>query len=192
MLSLGFKDQIYDIFTLLNPEVQVAMFSATLPHEALEIAKKFMRTPKKIIVKPEQLTLEGLKQFYIHVEKQNWKFDTLVDLYDEINVSQAIIFCNSIKTVEWLSSELKKKNFPVSYTHGQLSSTERSQVLKQFRTGDVRVLISTDLLGRGIDIQQVSLVLNYDLPKKSRKLHSSNWKKRKIWKKGNCHKLCND
>lgn len=164
MLSRGFKDQIYDIFRLLPPSTQVVLLSATMPAEVLEVTKKFMRDPIRILVKKDELTLEGIKQFYVAVEKEDWKLDTLCDLYESITITQAVIFCNTRRKVDWLTEKLKARDFVVSAMHGDMSQEDRSLIMKEFRSGSSRVLITTDLLARGIDVQQVSLVINYDLP----------------------------
>jgi len=165
MLSRGFKDQIYDIFQVLPSRVQVGLFSATMPADALEITQRFMNEPSKILVKRDELTLEGIRQFYVNVEREDWKLDTLVDLYETLNITQAVIFCNTRRKVDWLTDKLRSKEFTVSSTHGELTQKERDVILNEFRTGSSRVLITTDLLARGIDVQQVSLVINYDLPR---------------------------
>jgi len=165
MLSRGFKDQIYDIFQALPPRVQVGLFSATMPPEALEITQRFMNSPVRILVKRDELTLEGIKQFYISVEREEWKLDTLCDLYDTLNITQAVIFCNTRRKVDWLTDKMRAREFTVSSTHGDIGQKERDVILNEFRTGSSRVLITTDLLARGIDVQQVSLVINYDLPR---------------------------
>jgi translation initiation factor 4A len=167
MLSRGFKDQIYDIFTNLpnNHEIQVGLFSATMSHDALEITRKFMNNPVRILVKKEELTLEGIKQFFIMVERDDWKLETLIDLYDTLNITQAVIFCNTRSRVINLTTAMQNKEFTVSSTHGDLDHKKRELILKEFRSGSSRVLITTDLLARGIDVQQVSLVINYDLPR---------------------------
>jgi len=165
MLSLGFKDQIYDIFQALPPKVQVGLFSATMPTEALEITQRFMNNPIRILVKRNELTLEGIKQFYINVEREEWKLDTLCDLYETLNITQAVIFCNTRRKVDWLTDKMRSREFTVSSTHADIGQKEREIILNEFRTGSSRVLITTDLLARGIDVQQVSLVINYDLPR---------------------------
>jgi len=165
MLSLGFKDQIYDIFQALPPKVQVGLFSATMPPEALEITRRFMNSPTRILVKRNELTLEGIKQFYINVEREEWKLDTLCDLYETLNITQAVIFCNTRRKVDWLTDKMRAREFTVSSTHADIGQKEREIILSEFRTGSSRVLITTDLLARGIDVQQVSLVINYDLPR---------------------------
>jgi len=165
MLSRGFKDQIYDVFQNLPSSVQVGLFSATMPPEALEITNNFMNKPLKILVKQEEVTLEGIRQFYINCEREEWKLDTLCDLYDTLNIAQAVIFCNTRKKVDWLTDQLRSRDFTVSATHGDLESETRNVILNEFRTGSSRILITTDLLARGIDVHGVSLVINYDLPR---------------------------
>jgi len=164
MLSRGFKDQIYDIFQHLPPKVQVCLFSATMPPEILDISNKFMRDPVRILVKKDELTLEGIKQFYVAVDKEEWKFETLCDLYETLTITQAIIYCNTRRKVDWLTDKMGQRDFTVSSMHGDMTGQERELIMKEFRSGSSRVLITTDLLARGIDVQQVSLVINYDLP----------------------------
>jgi translation initiation factor 4A len=164
MLSQGFKDQIYEIFQLLPSTVQVILLSATMPNEVLEVTKRFMTDPVCILVKKEELTLEGIKQFYIAVEKEDWKLETLCDLYETLTITQAVIFCNTRRKVDWLTKEMNSRDFTVSALHGDQEQSDRNTIMKEFRSGSSRVLITTDLLARGIDVQQVSLVINYDLP----------------------------
>jgi translation initiation factor 4A len=165
MLSKGFKDQIYNIFTTLPKEAQCGLFSATMTPDALDMTNKFMNRPVRILVKKDELTLEGIRQFYIAIEREEYKLDTLCDLYETLNISQAVIFCNTRKKVDELTQKMRAKEFTVSSTHGDISQREREVILTEFRTGSSRVLITTDLLARGIDVHQVSLVINYDLPK---------------------------
>ncbi|KAG7371210.1 DEAD/DEAH box helicase domain protein [Nitzschia inconspicua] len=164
MLSRGFKEQIYDIYRFLPPSCQVVLMSATLPSTVIEMTRKFMNDPIKILVKRDELTLEGIKQFFIAVEKEEWKFDTLCDLYDTLTITQAVIFCNTRQKVDWLAEKMKENNFTVSAMHGDMDQEQRDKVMEEFRSGSSRVLIATDIWGRGIDVQQVSLVICYDLP----------------------------
>lgn len=164
MLSSGFKEQIYNIFRLLPETTQIVLLSATMPQDVLEVTTKFMNNPVRILVKKDELTLEGIKQFYINVELEDYKFDCLCDLYDSISVTQAVIFCNTRSKVEFLTNKLREQHFTVSAIHADLPQAERDTIMKEFRSGSSRILISTDLLARGIDVQQVSLVINYDLP----------------------------
>jgi translation initiation factor 4A len=164
MLSRGFKDQIYEVFRFLPEKVQVALFSATMPSEVLEVTGRFMREPIRILVKRAELTLEGIKQFYVAVEQEEWKLDTLCDLYETLTITQAIIYCNTRRKVDWLTEKMQSREFTVSAMHGDMDQRERDLIMREFRSGSSRVLITTDLLARGIDVQQVSLVINYDLP----------------------------
>ncbi|XP_059076264.1 eukaryotic initiation factor 4A-10-like [Cryptomeria japonica] len=164
MLSKGFKDKIYDIFQLLPQNLQVGVFSATMPPEALEITRKFMNNPVRILVKRDDLTLEGIKQFYVNVEKEDYKIDTLCDLYETLAITQCVIFINTRRKVDWVTDQMGARDHTVSATHGDMDQNSRNIIMREFRSGSSRVLITTDLLARGIDVQQVSLVINYDLP----------------------------
>ena len=165
ILSYGFKDNIYNIVQSIPKETQICLFSATLPDDILELTTKFMSEPQKILVKKEELTLEGIQQFYVNVKHSDWKYDIIADLYDIINVGQCIIYINNKSKILEINDRLLKDNFPVSYITGDRNSEERKQIMDDFRSGQIRILLSTDLLSRGIDIQQLSLVINYDLPK---------------------------
>jgi translation initiation factor 4A len=164
MLSRGFKDQIYSVFQFLPDKVQVALFSATMPSDVLDVTERFMRNPIRILVKRDELTLEGIKQFFVAVEREEWKLGTLCDLYESLTITQAIIYCNTRRKVDWLTEKMQEKDFTVSAMHGDMDQRERDLIMREFRSGTSRVLITTDLLARGIDVQQVSLVINYDLP----------------------------
>jgi translation initiation factor 4A len=163
MLSQGFSEQIYEIFKFLPREIQVALFSATIPEDVLTLTNKFMRNPVRILVKKEMLTLDGIKQYYVAVE-EDYKLETLCDLYDSVSIAQSVIFCNTRRKVDWLNDELNKQNHTVSYMHSDMTKGDREKVIATFRSGSTRVLITTDLLARGIDVHHVSIVINFDLP----------------------------
>jgi translation initiation factor 4A len=165
MLSAGFKEQIYTIFHFLPNDVQVCLFSATLPIEIQAITEKFMRDPVKILVKTESITLEGIKQYYIALEDDSQKYETIKDIFKSISLSQCIIYCNSIKRVNDLNEALIKDGFPVCCIHSGMEKDERTKAYKDFSSGGSRVLISSNLTARGIDVQQVSTVINFDVPK---------------------------
>jgi len=164
MFSRGFKGQIYRIFKYLPKNCKIALFSATLPKEILEVIELFISDPVRILVKKEELTLEGIKQFYIPVEREEWKLEALYDIYRSIKAEQSIIYVSSRKKVEWLANKMKQNDFPVTYIHGEMEQSERTETMKNFRSGKSRFLITTDLLSRGIDIEKVNFVINYDLP----------------------------
>ena len=165
ILSHGFKEVIHDIIQRVSEKTQVCLFSATLPDEILELTEKFMNEPQKVLVKKEALTLEGIQQFYVNVKHNDWKYDVITDLYDTINVGQCIIYLNSKNKIEEIYDRLNKDNFPVGYITGDRDVRDRTEVMEQFRSGTLRILLSSDLLARGIDIQQLSLVINFDLPR---------------------------
>jgi len=162
MLSQGFSEQVYEMFKFLPKDIQVALFSATLPPDVLQLSEKFLRDPTEILVKKETLTLEGIKQFYIAVEEE-FKLETLVDLYDSVSIAQSVIFCNTRRKVDWLAREMNEKQFTVSFIHSDMPKFEREKIMQQFRSGSSRVLITTDLLARGIDVHSVSIVINFDV-----------------------------
>ena len=114
MLSQGFKDQICKLFGFMPQDVQAVLLSATMPKEALDVTGSFMRDPIRILVKKDELTLEGITQFYVQLEKEEWKYDTLCDLYDSVNIAQAVIFCNTRRKVEELAQRMKTDKFTVS------------------------------------------------------------------------------
>ena len=165
MLSVGFKDQVYQIFQNLPETIIVSLFSATLPKELEDLTNKFMRDPIKILVKNEMLTLEGISQYYIALETDNDKFNTIKDLFGWISSSQAIIYCNSLKRVSDLYSAMIKDEFPVCCIHSGMDKEQRNETYNDFKNGKHRVCISSNVTARGIDIQQVSTVINFDIPK---------------------------
>jgi superfamily II DNA/RNA helicase len=165
MLSSGFKEQVYNIFQYLDNDVQVCLFSATLPDGINNIVEKIMRHPVRISVKREQLTLEGIKQYYVAVDDDREKYVTLKNLFSFITLSQTIIYCNSIKRVQDLYEAMCEDGFPVCRIHSNMDKSERTKAFNDFRSGSSRVLISSNITARGIDIQQVSVVINFDLPK---------------------------
>ena len=163
MLSQGFSDQIYDIFKFLPKDIQVALFSATMPDDVLELTKKFMRNPTRILVKRESLTLEGIKQFFVAVEEEH-KLDTLMDLYESVSIAQSVIFANTRRKVDWIAEQLNNNNHTVSSMHAEMLKGDREKVMATFRSGSSRVLVTTDLVARGIDVHHVNIVINFDLP----------------------------
>lgn len=165
MLSIGFKDQIYNIFQFLNSNVQVGLFSATLPNELQTLTDKFMRNPVRILVKSELLTLEGIKQYHVALNDDSQKYATLKDIFNIISMSQCIIYCNSIKRVIDLTEAMINDGFPVCCIHSNMEKAKRDEAYMDFKAGKHRVLISSNVTSRGIDVQNVRTVLNFDLPK---------------------------
>jgi translation initiation factor 4A len=165
MLSSGFKDQVYNIFQHFNNNIQVALFSATLPESIISITDKIMRDPVRINVAAEKLTLEGIQQFYIGLDDDKQKYDVIKDLFSSLSVTQTFIYCNSVRRVVDLYEAMKEDGYPVACIHSSMDKVERDNALKEFRKGTTRIMISTNVTARGIDIQQVAVVINFDIPK---------------------------
>jgi len=165
LLSSGFKEQIYNIFQYLSSSTQVCLFSASMPPEVEHLTEKFMVEPEKILVKSELLTLEGIEQYHVALDNDGDKFDCLKDLYASLSVSQSIIYCNSIKRVDDLYDAMMNDSFAVSKLHGNMEKEERTTAYENFKNGKSRILISSNVTALGIDILQVSTVINFDLPK---------------------------
>lgn len=168
MLSEGFKEQVYEIFQKIPEEVsegmQVCIFSATLSPDIIDITRQFMQDPIKVLIKQEFVTLKGISQFYVNCIKEEYKLETLLDIYKRYMYSQSIVYVNSKNKCCWLASELIRKNYTVLYIDSSMPQKERTRIMKEFRAGTCRILITTNLLSRGIDVQGVNLVINFDLP----------------------------
>jgi translation initiation factor 4A len=165
LLKEDFIEQIKSIIKSLDANTQICVFSATYPREILEIASAIMTDPKEILLKREDLTLDLIKQYKIDVKFDEYKFDTLVDLYKNLLIGQCIIFVNSVGVADELASKLESSGFSVNKIHGAMETAERTEVLRDFRLGLIRVLIATDVLSRGIDVEQIGIVINYDIPR---------------------------
>lgn len=165
MLRLGFKEQIREIFKFIQKHTQICLFSATMPQDAIELSKKFMETPVKLLIKNEETTLDGITQYYLGIEDESWKFMALSDLFEKLKMSASFIYCNSKRKAEFLKEQLMANDFIAECIHGKMPYPERRAIMKGFRKGTIKVLISTDLTARGIDVQQVFSVINYDLPR---------------------------
>ena len=165
MLEDRFKEQVFCILKMGFPtETRVALFSATMPPDVIECANRVLNEPVRILINPEQVTLEGIKQYFVALQREDWKYEALCDIYKQLNINQAIIYCNKRQRAEWLASKMKEEGFTLECIHGEMDVGERRSRMEDFRKGVVRVLISTDLLARGIDVQQVSLVINFEMP----------------------------
>jgi translation initiation factor 4A len=165
MLSYDFKEQLFSIFNNLKQDVQVALFSATLQSDIMDITESFMKEPKTIRLETEKLSLECIQQYYVALRNDNDKYDTLKDIFSHISVSQCIIYCNSVKRVADLHYAMDKEGYAVGCIHSSMSKSERETEFMKFKKGGYRVLISTNLTARGIDVQQVSVVINFDISK---------------------------
>ena len=164
ILNKGFNQTIYDIFQHLPSQKQIVLVSATITNEIIEITERLMNNPMKILIKKEEISVKEIKQYYVQLTKEEEKFDTLCEIYDSMTITQSVIFCNMKKKVDWLTENMLKNNFPVISIHSEMPQQERDYIMNIFRKGEKRVLITTDIWARGIDVTQISLVINYDLP----------------------------
>ena len=164
ILNQGFNQTIYDIFQYLPSQKQIILISATMTSEIIEITERLMNKPLKILIKKEEISVKEIKQYYVQLNKEDEKFDTLCEIYDSMTITQSVIFCNMKKKVDWLTENMQKNNFPVISIHSEMPQQERDYIMNIFRKGEKRVLITTDIWARGIDVTQISLVINYDLP----------------------------
>jgi len=164
MLDEGFVDAVRDVIQALNSDCQVVVVSATYTAAVHDICDKILRNPVKIVIPTEEITLAGIKQFYVDCGANDAKIDVLLDLYSTLSAGQSVVFVNSRRRAIELGEEMDRADHTVSVIHGELTMSEREIVLQEFVTGASRVLIATDIVARGIDAQQVSVVLNVDLP----------------------------
>jgi len=165
MLSIGFKDQIYNIFQQLPSNVQIALFSATMPPSILQLTGKFMRDPVTITMQPQELNLDGIKQYYVAINNDYDKLECLKDLFSRLTVSQTIIYANDVRRVKDLYEMMSAEGFAVCCIHREMTKQERGDTIMHFREGRYRMLISSNITARGIDVQQVNTVINFDIPR---------------------------
>ncbi len=163
MLSQGFQEQVRSIFESLREDVQALIFSATLNNEVMDITTKFMKDPLKIVMEAEKLSLAGISQYYVSVRTDEDKYDILRQIFAKMTIDQCIIYCNSINRVKQLHDAMTRDGFSVVCIHRDLNKMEREQAFKQFKSCQCRYLISSNITARGIDIQQVNVVVNFDL-----------------------------
>lgn len=162
----GFQDMIIKIFSNINTidYCQKMIISATITPNILDICQDILKHPLQILVKKENLLLSSIKHYRVVLTEEEHKIECLLDIYKNVSIGTSIIFANNQDKVKWIYSRMLEEKFSVAYIHGQMQQSERDETIKKFRSGGYRVLVTTDLLSRGIDIQTVSLVVNYDLP----------------------------
>jgi translation initiation factor 4A len=164
MLSLGFIEQINEIIGSIDPTTQVCFFSATMPDQVLKITEQALSKPVKILVKSENVTLEGISQYYMSCESEDSKINALVKIFKEASISQCFIYFNSKEWCAKYGETLQKSNIPCEFIHGGLDMDQRNEIMKKFRSGEIKYLLTTDLLARGIDVTQCGLVINCEFP----------------------------
>ena len=156
--------QLNKLINMIPTEAQKVLISATLTHSVFKITDRIMKNPIKLLLKNSDVSVDLISQFYIDVEVEENKFDVFLDIYNLISTTQAIIFCNTIRKVEWLAEQLKAQNFSITTIHSKMTQSERNHIVQEFRDGKTRLLLTTDLLARGIDVQQINLVICFDMP----------------------------
>lgn len=165
MLDLGFDEDVRALFNALPKDAQAGFFSATMPDEMVRLADTILKQDKiSVRVATEKLSLSGISQFYVYLERDDWKLETLSDLYETISVSQSVIFVNSRRRCEEVAEYLTSEDHSVAMIHGDMSPRDRTLTMRDFRNGSARVLIATDVLARGVDVHGVSCVINFELP----------------------------
>lgn len=166
LLDDDFVEDIKGIVRSKSEDAQICLFSATYPRRILEMTQHFMKNPISIKIDRDKLSLDKIKNYYVDVEYNEYKYGVIVDLYQNVSICQALIYVNSVKTANELAQKLADDGFPVGVTHSDLDDNTRIEVLKKFRLGQIRLLVGTDLISRGMDIKDVGLVINYDIPRK--------------------------
>lgn len=165
MLDLqGLADQTLKVKNMMPKECQVVLFSATFPDQVRVFTQRFAPQANEIRLKAAELTVEGIKQFYMDCNSIQHKFEVLSELYSLMTVGQSIIFVRRRDTAEKIAAKMTAEGHAIVFLHGQLDTSQRDRVMDDFRKGEIKVLITTNVIARGIDIQQVNLVINYDIP----------------------------
>jgi superfamily II DNA/RNA helicase len=165
MLEDRFQEQVMEILKLGFPtQTRVSLFSATMPPEIVKFTDGLLNNPVRILIAANQVPLDGIKQFFVPLDQEEWKFEVMCDIYSQLHINQAMIFCNKQARADWLAMKMKDNKFTLECLHGGMSADERKKKMDDFRSGSCRVLITTDLTARGIDVQQVGTVINFDLP----------------------------
>ncbi len=165
MLKDKFQEQVMEILKMGFPkQTRLCLFSATMAPEIVKFTDELLQDPVRILMAQNQVPLEGITQFYVPLQEESWKFEVLCDIYSQLKINQTIIYCNRQQRADWLAMKMKEAKFTLECFHGKMSFEERQQKMEEFRAGSCRVLITTDVLARGIDVQQVSTVINFDIP----------------------------
>ena len=163
MLEMGFRQDIETILAKTPLQRQTLLFSATIPSEIKQIAGKYQKNPKFIKITDKKQTIPKIRQYAFKCRIKE-KFDGLARLIEAYGVNHALIFCNTKKSVDYVAKHLKKQEFPVDSLHGDMTQKTRDKVMNKFRNGNIRILVATDVAARGLDIDDVDVIVNYDVP----------------------------
>ncbi|XP_032140917.1 ATP-dependent RNA helicase DDX25 isoform X2 [Cebus imitator] len=162
----GFSDHSIRIQRALPPECQMLLFSATFEDSVWRFAERIIPDPNVIKLRKEELTLNNIRQYYVLCEHRKDKYQALCNIYGSITIGQAIIFCQTRRNAKWLTVEMIQDGHQVSLLSGELTVEQRASIIQRFRDGKEKVLITTNVCARGIDVKQVTIVVNFDLPVK--------------------------
>lgn len=163
MLNMGFEEDIITILKDIPKTRQTLLFSATMNDRILEITKKYLNNPKKVKIKSKELTVDRIEQIWIEV-KQKMKSEAVMRLIEINNPKKAVVFCNTKKRVDDLIEILKKNKYSAEALHGDIKQIQRDRIMKRFKKGEFEILVATDVVARGIDVDELELVINYDIP----------------------------
>jgi len=163
MLDMGFIDDINYILSRVPEERQLSLFSATIDQSVMNVCHRYMKNPEKILVSKDEIALTQLNQYYMVVNSRN-KLEYLLDILKHNNMKKAIIFCNTRRGTDWLAYKLNAHGYDAKSLHGGFTQAQRDHVSNSFRNGKLKLLIATDVAARGLDIQGISHIINYDVP----------------------------
>jgi len=163
MLDMGFIEDIKAILSRIPPDHQTVLFSATVPETIRDLSRRYMRDPQTIRVVHEKLTVPGIEQRYYQVTEQE-KLDALTKLLEEYNPELSLVFCNTKRRADVLARRLRARGYLADRLHGDMTQGQRERVMARFRKGEIGVLVATDVAARGIDVEGIDAVFNYDVP----------------------------
>jgi ATP-dependent RNA helicase DeaD len=163
LLDMGFIDDVEHILTKTRSKRQIAFFSATMPTEVLKLARRHMKNPREVLIEPDDLNVKEISQYYYQVDPEK-KLDALLRILQDKEVQRAIVFCRTKRSTFWLNQSLGRRNQDAIALNGDLTQHQRDRAMKAFRSGQSRILVATDLAGRGLDVDGVTHIINYDVP----------------------------
>jgi ATP-dependent RNA helicase DeaD len=163
MLDMGFIDDITYILSRVPQDRQLSLFSATIDDSVMNVCHRYMRNPEKILVSKDEIALTQMNQYYMVVNSRN-KLEYLLNILKRNNMGKAIIFCNTRRSTDWLAHKLNRQGYNARPLHGGFTQAQRDRVTNAFRNGQLKILIATDVAARGLDIQGITHIINYDVP----------------------------
>ncbi len=163
MLDMGFRDDLEYILSKMQVNRQTSLFSATIDRSVMNICHRYLKNPEEILVSKDEIALTQMSQYYIKVNPRD-KFEILCDIIDENRIERAILFCKTRRRTNILARKLKERRYDAKPLHGDLTQPQRDAVVNSFRKGNLEFLVATDIAARGLDIQGITHIINYDIP----------------------------